>query len=115
MNGVLTRIRKTLSPIISPSKLHHKDPVKFLEEGKTDPDCVSKMWLEGTTLEAVIPPLVETSALIRSSKGLWNFEMNLTTRLGFGAGDSKDIQDKIQSSSGNESRGDAYGAGGSCQ
>ncbi|KAI3948253.1 hypothetical protein MKX01_014852 [Papaver californicum] len=82
VNGVLARIQRTLRPIkISPSNWTHLDPVEFLNKRRAELECVSKMWREVTIIEVVIPPMVETPALIRSPRGLWKFEMMFSTRL----------------------------------
>lgn len=41
------------------------------DEGRTELECVSKMWQETTVLDVVGAPMMETPALIRSRKGLW--------------------------------------------
>ncbi|XP_026385363.1 uncharacterized protein LOC113280965 isoform X1 [Papaver somniferum] len=78
----LDRVNQVLTPLrFSPSNWTHMDPEEFLNQGREELECVSRMWPEATILVAEIAPMVETPALIRIPSDLWKFEMLFNTRL----------------------------------
>lgn len=60
---------------------YHMDPIESLDEKETEVHSVSKKWQEDTILEAMLPPMTETPVVIRNPRGLWKYEMQITTRL----------------------------------
>ncbi|RZC77306.1 hypothetical protein C5167_001606, partial [Papaver somniferum] len=62
-------------------KLDTHGPEEFLNHGKEELECVSRMWQESTTLEVELAPMVETPALVKSPSDILKFEMHFTTHL----------------------------------